>query len=237
MDLRKLRPLIGKDGRPLKDVQNNPIIIDLNNKPIKGTGINVLLDQSGLPVYNYKGEPILIDRDGQPINLDIQEEENDEEEEKNENIPKSEIHYIHKNIQNIPNNVEKIEVQQPFPKKDDYVQYIKINNNIPRNDKRKTRYDNNRKNRLKERNYYPGPNPEYQRNNNIRIKINKTSNDIHYYPGSCFACEVGCGVSSSGYSTMNYSPYDNRIKRREHTPLRGEEFTQYNKYKKKRVIE
>jgi len=40
------------------------------------------------------------------------------------------------------------------------------------------------------------------------------------YKGRCFACDVGCSVSRSGYSPMNYSPYNNKIKRREITPLR-----------------
>ena len=40
--------------------------------------------------------------------------------------------------------------------------------------------------------------------------------------GACFACDVGCGVSRSGYSPMTYSPYDNTIKRRDHTPLKDD---------------
>ena len=44
------------------------------------------------------------------------------------------------------------------------------------------------------------------------------------YKGACFACDVGCSVSRSGYSPMNYSPYNNLIRRRDITPLRnGEE--------------
>lgn len=37
------------------------------------------------------------------------------------------------------------------------------------------------------------------------------------YKVTCFACDVGCSVSKIGYSKMNFSPYNNLIKRREET--------------------
>ena len=43
------------------------------------------------------------------------------------------------------------------------------------------------------------------------------------YKNRCFACDLGCSVSRSGYSPMNYSPYNNMIRRREQTPLRYRE--------------
>ena len=48
------------------------------------------------------------------------------------------------------------------------------------------------------------------------------------YKGACFACDVGCSISRSGYSPMNYSPYNNLIKRREVTPLKNREIDDFN---------
>ena len=50
----------------------------------------------------------------------------------------------------------------------------------------------------------------------------------HEYRGQCFACDVGCSVSRSGYSPMNYSPYNNLIRRRDITPLRNTEKDEYD---------
>ena len=44
-------------------------------------------------------------------------------------------------------------------------------------------------------------------------------NNIAEYKGNCFDCDVGCSVSRSGYSPMNYVPYNNLIRRREETPV------------------
>ena len=44
--------------------------------------------------------------------------------------------------------------------------------------------------------------------------------DENEYKSTCFACQVGCSISKSGYSKMNYSPYNNHIKRREITPIK-----------------
>ena len=48
-------------------------------------------------------------------------------------------------------------------------------------------------------------------------------NNPNEYTSSCFACDVGCSISRSGYSPMTYSPFDNKIKRRDQTPLKNEE--------------
>ena len=48
------------------------------------------------------------------------------------------------------------------------------------------------------------------------------------YRGSCFACDVGCSVSRSGYSPMNYSPYNNNIRRREVTPIKNIDRNEYD---------
>ena len=51
------------------------------------------------------------------------------------------------------------------------------------------------------------------------IKKNKFYERKSIYRG-CFACDLGCRISRSGYSTMSYSPYNNNIRRREKTPLK-----------------
>ena len=55
-----------------------------------------------------------------------------------------------------------------------------------------------------------------------KINFRKNSNDIFSeYKVTCFACDVGCSVSRTGYSQMSYSPYNNIIKRREFTPIKN----------------
>ena len=55
-----------------------------------------------------------------------------------------------------------------------------------------------------------------------KINFRKNSNYLlSEYKGLCFACDVGCSVSRTGYSQMNYSPYNNSIKRRDFTPIKN----------------
>ena len=87
--------------------------------------------------------------------------------------------------------------------------------------KRKDKIRNRRKNK-KERNLinYSECNPEsLKKINFIRPYKNPFYDDLEY-KGSCFACDVGCSVSKSGYSIMNYSPYNNLIRRRNTTPIK-----------------
>lgn len=54
-------------------------------------------------------------------------------------------------------------------------------------------------------------------------KINFFKSPHQYHDGnhnklSCFACNIGCSISQTGYSQMSYSPYNNMIRRREFTP-------------------
>ena len=52
-------------------------------------------------------------------------------------------------------------------------------------------------------------------------KENKDNNSNYLPDGNCFACDLGCSVSSSGYSPMTYSPYKNQLKRRDVTPIKN----------------
>ena len=197
----KVKPLIGSDGRPVLDKKNNPIMLDDQNKPIKGTGITILLDQSGMPVLNTIGEPILINKDGKPINL-IEKEDN------NMNNPKIFYPNLEKNYNKIKPNRNNKKKRYNNDNMNDNPETGKFNIN-PFLEKNKNEYK------------YPKPNQNYQRKLNYKPMSN-TSYNQKEYSSSCFACDVGCAVSRSGYSPMTYSPYDNKIKRREVTPLKNE---------------
>ncbi len=77
-----------------------------------------------------------------------------------------------------------------------------------------------------------------------KLKSNRTGsgsrereyNKIQYYPdGTCWACDVGCSVSTTGYSPMTFSPYVNTVKRRDVTPIKsGIRYEQYTRHKKKK---
>ena len=196
-----IKPLIGSDGRPVLDKNNSPIFLDDQNKPIKGKGIAILLDQSGMPVLNTIGEPILINKDGKPINL-IEKEDN------KMNNPKLFYPNLEKNYNRIKPNKNNKKKRYKNDNMNDNPETGKFNNN-PILEKNKNEYK------------YPKPNQNYQRKLNYK-PISNTSYNQKEYSSSCFACDVGCAVSRSGYSPMTYSPYDNRIKRREVTPLKNE---------------
>ena len=197
-----IKPLIGSDGKPVLDINQKPIMLDKTNKPIEGTGITILLDQTGKPVLNAIGEPILINKEGKPINLIDDNYEDD-----NINNPKIYYPYIDINNQIFkPNNNKK-----------------KNKKDIMNNNSETGRFNNNLVNEDNNEDFkYPKANLNYQRKTNYKpignMKMNQKEN-----LNSCFACDVGCSVSRSGYSPMTYSPYDNRIKRRHITPLNNEE--------------
>ena len=54
---------------------------------------------------------------------------------------------------------------------------------------------------------------------NVLDKISKQKNKENNYKTICFACEAGCSISTTGYSRMSYSPYNNMIRRRDFTPI------------------
>ena len=167
-DFSNLKPLIDIDGKPILDSNNNFIILDKNNKPIRNKGICVLLDKNGKSILDEEGNPILFEKDENenPINIDIN---------------------------NIDDNNNRIRNKKMKPKRNK-----KVINPIT----------------------YSECNPEsLKKINFIRPYKNHFYDDIEY-KGTCFACDLGCSVSKSGYSCMNYSPYNNRIKRRNITPIK-----------------
>ena len=196
----KYKPLIGKDGKPIFDHDNNPIILDENNMPIIDSGIDILLDKNGKPVLNAKGKPILIDSEGRQIDGNYNINQN-----QNNNI--------------IPENIP--------PKK-----VKKLNNKSKKKHKKKNSNNVNSKKRLSsKKNNIIINNPRSNRikgniiyfddigSNSKKIKYGPGDNSFYTNNGNCFACDLGCSISSTGYSPMTYSPYDNRIKRRNVTPM------------------
>ena len=202
-----LNSLTRSEERPVIDKKDNPFLLDKKDNPIKDTdtGVSILMDQFGKPILNTIGEPILINKEGRPINLI---------DNKKINIP---------NINKRALNYHKI---KPNNKKKNKNERINSNNN---KEERKYEFNDDNKNDYA----YPKPNPNYQRKNNykpvLNIKNIDMDKDKEYFSNStCFACDVGCGVSRSGYSPMTYSPFDNSIKRRESTPLKDDvEYYEY----------
>ena len=83
---------------------------------------------------------------------------------------------------------------------------------------------NKKKNKTKKRPndnsvHYPKPNPSFQRKLNI-VPERFNRFNLKEYLSTCFACDLGCGVSKSGYSPMTYSPYHKKKKRRDITPYK-----------------
>ena len=187
----KLRPLIGPDGIPIKDSYNNHIILDENNKPIKDSGISVLLDQTGKPVLNNFGVPILIDSEGKPLNANGQNPYYN-----NKELPD-------KNKNNRLHPYEGIKGSRPI---------AAFSNNIPERDVPGNKRDKGQIN-------YSDCNSESLKKINFMRPYKNPYYDDNEYKLSCFACEVGCSVSKSGYSPMNFSPYNNLIRRRDITPI------------------
>ena len=193
---KNLRPLIGPDGIPLKDSNNQHILLDEKNIPVKNTGISLLLDQSGKPLLNSLGAPILLDKNGNPINID--------------NNPENLKISLKKPLLNKNGNLLP---QREQIRSDGY--NIAPLNNIQLKNKGK----NNRNKKRSERINYSECNPEsLKKINFMRPYINPFYDDIEY-KSSCFACDVGCSVSKSGYSPMSFSPYNNIIRRRDITPI------------------
>ena len=194
---RNLRPLIGPDGKPIKDSNNKHILLDENNNPVNDTGISLLLDQSGKPILNALGMPILLDINGKPINADntIQSQKL---------VEKPFIAY--KNNLNPPKEHLRSDGQR--------IGIINKNNTL--NSNRQNLKDKKKRGSLN----YSECNPDSLKKINFMRPYDNPFYDDSEYKVNCFACNLGCSVSKSGYSPMNFSPYNNLIRRRDITPLR-----------------
>jgi len=214
VDYNKLRPLIGANGLPVRDSENNFVFLDENNKPVKNSGFYLLLDQNGKPVPNSKGQPILINSEGKPINLVDNDKNVIGNQLLNKMLDSNENNINIINPENIDENNNKgyIKFSKPKLKKSDRKNLENKNNDRYNkfNDSQNLR-DKRRKGQF-----------TYSEVSSEEMKKLQFLNNSAEYKGNCFACDVGCSVSRSGYSPMNYVPYNNMVRRREVTPLKGE---------------
>ena len=249
-NLKNLIPLIGSNGKPVKDEQNNYILLDNNNRPVKNTGLTLLLDQKGKPVLNSKKNPILIDIEGKPINLEYNFNNDDNSINSNHLPKKIKQDQKKKYKNNIPIVNQPINIDQDFNQISNNDKnrinkgYIKLDKKPKIFDKNK--FNKNKNNKIHNLHNYKDIIFRNKMNKRDKGKFNyseikhekiKNINYMKYnkYKGTCFACDIGCSVSSSGYSPMNYSPYNNLIRRREVTPIINRERQDYDNINNIRV--
>ena len=234
------KPFLGLDGSPLINNEGNPItgpdeLLDKDNKKIKGIIGYIAKDNKGNPIkininennkkneikgntYDYNKLRPLIGSDGKPIldsnkNFIILDQNNKPVENKDIKVLLSEDGTPILNERGKPILTDKDE----NPLNNDDMNNIEINHFKKRRDKIKNRRKNkNEKNVIN----YSECNPESLKKINFLRPYKNPFYDDFEYKGSCFACDVGCSVSKSGYSIMNYSPYNNLIRRRNTTPIK-----------------
>ena len=215
IDPNKLRPLIGSNGLPVRDSENNFVFLDENNKPVKNTGLYLLLDQNGKPVLNSKSKPILINSEGKPINL--------VDSDKNDNYINNQL--LNKILEPKENDINDININENDKKDIKYIKAkIKKPNKKKQESKGNSRYNEVLMNENENQNLRDKRNKglfTYSEVDSEEIKKIQFMNNSAEYKGNCFACDVGCSVSRSGYSPMNYVPYNNLIRRREVTPVKN----------------
>ena len=238
------KPILGLNGVPLINSDGNPItgpneLLDKDNKKVEGVIGLVARDSKGNPIKinikdnnnnkiteknipknepnDYSNIRPLLDLNGKPIldsnnNFIFLDENNKPVQNKGLSILLSKDGKPILNEKGQPIFIQQNENQ--------------INNNIPEvNDIyyniRKNKLKNKKRNK-KERNIitYSQCNPESLKKINFIRPYKDPFYDDFEYKGNCFACDLGCSVSKSGYSCMNYSPYNNRIKRRNITPVK-----------------
>ena len=237
------KPILGLDGVPLINTDGNFItgpneLLDNNNKKVQGIIGFVARDNKGNPIKinikdknnktkdknkpknnlkDYSNLRPLLDLNGKPIfdsnnNFIFLDENNKPVQTKGLSILLSKDGKPILNEKGQPIFIQQNENQ--------------INADIPEvNDAYYNKYKNklkNRKRNRKERDLitYSQCNPGSLKKINFLRPYKDPFYDDFEYKGNCFACDLGCSVSKSGYSCMNYSPYNNRIQRRNVTPIK-----------------
>ena len=237
------KPILGLDGVPLINTDGNFItgpneLLDNNNKKVQGIIGFVTRDNKGNPIKinikdknnktkdknkiknnlkDYSNLRPLLDLNGKPIfdsnnNFIFLDEKNKPIQTKGLSILLSKDGKPILNEKGQPIFIQQNENQ--------------INADIPEvNDAYYNKYKNklkNRKRNRKERDLitYSQCNPGSLKKINFLRPYKDPFYDDFEYKGNCFACDLGCSVSKSGYSCMNYSPYNNRIQRRNVTPIK-----------------
>jgi hypothetical protein len=206
--------ITGPDGQP-KSLELKPIFLDNNkplvneeNKPFLGINNLYFIDENGNPIV---GENEILNEKKQIIQGQLGIVPRDKRGNVikisliNDNNKESEVN---SNKKKLTNSVDDKNIKQKMKQKY-YPELIKSEKYI-----NKDLFKNRKKN--KKQKY---------------IKNNKCNNQKILF-SSCFACDVGCGISRTGYSSMTYSPFNTRVKRKEETSLKnGTKYGQYYKYK------
>ena len=237
------KPILGLDGVPLINTDGNFItgpneLLDNNNKKVQGIIGFVARDNKGNPIKinikdknnktkdknkpksnlkDYSNLRPLLDLNGKPIfdsnnNFIFLDEKNKPVQTKGLSILLSKDGKPILNEKSQPIFIQQNENQ--------------INDDIPEvNDAYYNKYKNKLKNRKRNRKEkdlitYSQCNPGSLKKINFLRPYKDPFYDDFEYKGNCFACDLGCSVSKSGYSCMNYSPYNNRIQRRNVTPIK-----------------
>ena len=210
-----LQPIILNNGKPLVNEENKPFL-GIDNKFIIKKDGNPIVGQIELYGKNKQkilGELGVLPRDIQgniikiKIKADYAKNKKNNYFTDNEYIKNIQLQkYINKNEGNkginiiYRNNLSNNKIKKEEKAKKYYPDLIKIKYNLQKTINKSNSF--NYKNK-----YIPF---KYIQNKNKEIS------------SSCFACDIGCGVSRSGYSTMTYSPFNNKKKREEETPLKME---------------
>jgi hypothetical protein len=206
--------ITGPDGQP-KSLELKPIFLDNNkplvneeNKPFLGINNLYFIDENGNPIV---GENEILNEKKQIIQGQLGIVPRD----KRGNVIKISLINdnnkeceVNSNKKKLTNSVDDKNIKQKMKQKY-YPELIKSEKYI-----NKDLFKNRKK--YKKQKY---------------IKNNKCNNQ-KILLSSCFACDVGCGISRTGYSSMTYSPFNTRVKRKEETSLKnGTKYGQYYKYK------
>ena len=71
------------------------------------------------------------------------------------------------------------------------------------------------------------------KNENLDKNDSDEDNSNNFKDGSCWACNLGCSISQTGYSPMTYSPYKQGYKRKDVTPINKDiVYEEYTRHKK-----
>ena len=233
------KPFLGFNGVPLINSEGNPIVgpdelFDKNNNKIEGIIGYVAKDSKGNPIKinineennkekiknnskDYKNLRPLLDNNGKPLldsnnNFIILDKNNKPVEDKEIKVLLNSDGTPILNEQGKPILTDKNEINL-----NNHINNIVDNNFRIRKNKMKNRRKNKRQKNLIN---YSECNPDSIKKINFIRPFKEPFYDDMEYKGTCFACDVGCCVSKSGYSTMNYSPYNNLIRRRSMTPIK-----------------
>jgi len=233
--------LMGPDGEPKTPNELEPILLD-DNRPLVNDQNRPFLGLCGVPLINSEGYPVVgpgelydkneskaigslgfiaKDNNGNPLSyLIFDDNKINKNEEENSNDNK----YIFngKYIRIIEHNIDKSRQKSNDDFNDNnrpihFIHRYKKLNNISKKLNNKPRIRIKKRNRRRDK-------MEKGKLTFSKCDINSVKKIKYFnendYKVTCFACDVGCSVSKTGYSRMNYSPYNNLIRRREETPTK-----------------